>query len=359
MTSSSASTSSPQAVDLFSCDCECGCAAKIPADRLRGILDGLDLPTSPNLVLGPETLDDAGIYKISEDEWLVQTVDYFPPVARDPYTYGRIAAANALSDVYAMGGEPLTALAIVCFPMTTFGPDVIRTVTAGAVDKLREAGAVLLGGHSVVDPQPKYGLAVTGTVRPDEVMDNAHAAPGDVLVLTKPLGTGITIMAAKGGLATAEQEAEANRTMTTLNRDASRIARELGVKSCTDVTGFGLLGHALQMARASGVSMELAMAAMPKLDNVIAYAEMGLLTGATYANREYVGDAVQFADDVTLAEQDLLFDPQTSGGLLMACAPGTDEELVSRIEAATSMPCAVVGKVTEAAKQVVLDVARV
>ena len=309
-------------------------------------MDGLDLPTSPALVLGPETLDDAGIYKISEDEWLVQTVDYFPPVARAPYAYGQIAAANALSDIYAMGGEPLTALAIVCFPTTTFGPDVIRTVTAGAVDKLKEAGAVLLGGHSVVDPQPKYGLAVTGTVRPDEVMDNAHAAPGDVLVLTKPLGTGITIMAAKGGLATAEQEAEANRTMAMLNREASRIARELGVKCCTDVTGFGFLGHALQMARASSVFMEFAMTAIPRLDNVTAYAEMGLLAGATYANRKYVGDAVRFTDDVMLAEQDLLFDPQTSGGLLMACAPGTADELVRRIEEATSMPCAVIGRVS-------------
>lgn len=291
----------------------------MPADRLAGILKNADLPTSPDLLVGVDTLDDAGIYRISEDRCLVQTVDYFPPVARDPYTYGKIAAANSLSDVYAMGGTPLTALAIVCFPAEKLGPEVLEAMMKGAVDKIREAGAVLVGGHSIVDPQPKFGLAVTGSVHPDEVMDNAGARPGDVLMLTKPLGTGITIMAAKGGVATKEQEDAANMSMATLNRDAAVTARECGATACTDVTGFGLLGHGMQMAKASGVCLELHMDALPKLDGVLEFAGMGLLAGAAYSNRKYAEASVDFADDITLAEQDLLFDPQTSGGLLIAC----------------------------------------
>ncbi len=306
-------------VDLFSLDCECGCAAKVPADRLAGILKNADLPTSPDLLVGVDTLDDAGIYRISEDRCLVQTVDFFPPVARDPYVYGEIAAANSLSDVYAMGGEPLTALAIVCFPAERFGPEVFEAMMKGAVDKIREAGAVLVGGHSIVDAQPKFGLAVTGSVRPDEVMDNAGAAPEDALILTKPLGTGITIMAAKGGIARKEQEDAANKCMATLNRDAAAAARKCGATACTDVTGFAFLGHGMQMAKASGVSLEIHMDALPKLDGVLEFAGMGLLAGAAYSNRRYAESSVEFAEDITLAEQDLLFDPQTSGGLLVAC----------------------------------------
>jgi selenide,water dikinase len=306
-------------VDLFSLECECGCAAKVPADRLAGILKDADLPTNPNLLVGVDTLDDAGIYRISEDRCLVQTVDFFPPVARDPYTYGEIAAANSLSDVYAMGGEPLTAMAMVCFPAGRFGPEVLEQIMKGAVDKIREAGMVLVGGHSIVDQQPKFGLAVTGSVHPDEILDNAGARPGDVLVLTKPLGTGITIMAAKGGIASKEQEEAANRSMATLNRDAAAMARECGATACTDVTGFGFLGHAMQMAKASEVTLEMRMDAVPSLDGVLEFASMGLLAGAAYSNRQYAENSVEFADDITLAEQDLLFDPQTSGGLFFSC----------------------------------------
>lgn len=333
--------------DLFACDGECGCAAKIPPDQLRGILDGLDLASDPAVLVGPATLDDAGVYELSDGQCLVQTVDFFPPVARDPYVYGRIAAANALSDVYAMGGRPLTALAIVCFPATTLGTEVLAAMTAGALSTLREAGVALLGGHSIVDSQPKYGFAVTGLVDKSRILDNAHAVPGDVLVLTKPLGTGITIMAVKGGLATKKQEDEANRCMGVLNAAASRLALECGVSSCTDITGFGLLGHALQMARAAGVGMELGVADIPKLDGVVGFAEMGLLAGATYANRDYVGDAVGFEDDVTLAEQDLLFDPQTSGGLLLSCPAGRVDEWLARAHEGVSTPCSVVGRVIE------------
>jgi selenide,water dikinase len=335
-------------VDLFSLGFECGCAAKIPADRLRDILKDLDLPTNAAMLVGPETLDDAGIYKISEDQYLVQTVDYFPPVARDPYMYGQIAAANSLSDVYAMGGKPMTALAIVCFPASDLEPEVLKEITRGAVVKLREADTVLLGGHSIVDPQPKYGLAVTGMVSPDHLMDNAHVKPGDVLILTKPLGTGVTIMAAKGGIATKEQEAEANRCMAELNATASQIAREHGVKSCTDITGFGLLGHAIQMARASNVSMELWTDHVPRLDGALEFAGMGLLSAATYSNRKYVGDAAEFDDDVDLAEQDLVFDPQTSGGLLVACEEAQADKLLAALKDKLPTACEVVGKAMRA-----------
>jgi len=345
-------------VDLFSIDGECGCAAKVPADRLSCILRDAELPSSPELLVGPETLDDAGVYRISDDLCLVQTVDYFPPIARDPYVYGQIAAANALSDVYAMGGRPLTALAIVCFPAKPFGPEVLQEMTRGGVDKLREAGAVLVGGHSIVDSQPKYGFSVTGIVHPKEIMDNAHARPGDVVMLTKPLGTGVTIMAVKAGMASPEQEDRANRCMRTLNADASYIAREGGATSCTDVTGFGLLGHALQMARASGVSLEIYMDEIPRLDGVLEYAAMGLLSGATYSNREYVGKAVSFDPDIEQREQDLLFDPQTSGGLLISCPQDRAQDTIARAKTELSTPCAIVGMVTEGKTEMRITVRR-
>jgi len=289
----------------------------------------------------------------------VQTVDYFPPVARDPYVYGQIAAANALSDVYAMGGKPLTALAIVCFPAKTLGPKVLEEITRGAVDKLKEAGAVLVGGHSVIDQQPKYGLSVTGVVDQAKIIDNAHAEPGDALILTKPLGTGITIMAIKAGMADEEQENEANRCMSALNKDASAIARECGATACTDITGFGFLGHTYQMAKASGVSMEFYIDAIPKLDGVLEYAAIGLLSGAAYSNRKYAGDAVEFDDDIQLAEQDLLFDPQTSGGLLISCSQDKAREIIERATKTLSTPCGIVGKVLKKMEKPIIRIKKV
>ncbi|MHC4914740.1 MAG: selenide, water dikinase SelD [Planctomycetota bacterium] len=345
-------------VDLFQGTAECGCAAKVPAGELASMLSDLRLPTDPRVLVGPQTLDDAGVYRISEDRCLVQTVDFFPPVARDPVDYGRIAAANSLSDVYAMGGRPLTALAIVCCPSKPPQPGLLREITAGALEKLGEAGAALLGGHSVVDPLLKFGLAVTGEVRAEAVLDNAGARPGNLLLLTKPLGTGITIMAARAGTASAGQERAANASMAALNSGASALALECGATSCTDVTGFGLLGHALQLARASGVSLELRVDAIPRLDAVLDYAAGGLLAAATYANRKYVGEAAAFADDVTLAEQDLLFDPQTSGGLLVACPPEGAERFLARAAGRLSTPCAIVGRALEATGPSMIRIAK-
>jgi len=337
-------------VDLFHTAAECGCAAKVPAHLLSNVLCNIELPGSPNLIVGPETLDDAGVYQISDELCLVQTVDFFPPVARDPYTYGQIAAANSLSDVYAMGGTPVSALAVVCLPSEMLESETIEEITRGAIDKLTEAGAVLLGGHSILDPLLKYGLAVTGTIRPDRILDNTGATPGDLLILTKPLGTGVTIMAVKGGMADENQENEANQSMSTLNKDAAQIALEYGATACTDVTGFGLLGHAFQMAKASEVAMEIWFDCVPRLSGVLEYAGMGLLSAATYANRKYVGENVIFDDDIELAEQDLLFDPQTSGGLLIALPQEKAQAAIEAAENKLTTPCKIVGQITDAMK---------
>ncbi len=345
-------------VDLFEIEGECGCAAKVPADQLSCILKDVELSGNSALLIGPETLDDAGVYQISDTECLVQTVDFFPPVARDPFVYGQIAAANSLSDIYAMGGNPLTALAIVCFPAKTLGIEILKELIGGAIDKLKEAGVVLLGGHSIVDPQPKFGLAVTGMVNPREILSNAHAETGDALILTKPLGTGITIMAARAGLAGKMYESEANKHMSTLNADASRIARKYGATSCTDITGFGFLGHVYQLAGASGVSLDVYFDSIPRLPDVLEYASMGLLSGAVYSNRKYVGDNVEFDKDIELAEQDLLFDPQTSGGLLFSCPEANLEEMMKSREQFLSTSCKLVGKVLAKADKPVIRVKR-
>lgn len=346
------------AVDLFESVTECGCAAKVPAQELAGMLRGVEVPTSPAVLVGPDTLDDAGVYQLSDEQCLVQTVDFFPPVARDPEDYGRIAAANSLSDVYAMGGKPLTALAVVCFPSKLVREGVLHAVTRGAVEKLREAGCVLLGGHSVLDPQAKFGLSVTGVIHPREVFTNAKACPGDVLVLTKPVGTGVTIMAIRAGMASAEQERAANRSMASLNAKAAELARRCGAVCATDITGFGLLGHGMQLARASGVALELGFEGVPLLDGALGFADQGLLSAAAYTNRDYVGDAVRFDDDVPLPARDLLFDPQTSGGLLICCPPARAFELVGWAREELATPCGVVGRVVEAAGAPLMRVRR-
>lgn len=336
------------AIDLFESVSECGCAAKVPAQELRDLLRGVQVPGGPDVLVGPDTLDDAGVYRLTDDQCLVQTLDFFPPVARDPLDYGRIAAANALSDVYAMGGRPLTALAIVCIPSALVRQGVLGAITRGAIQALEEAGCALLGGHSVLDPQPKFGLSVTGLVARDRMLTNAGARPGDRLILTKPLGTGVTIMAVRAGMASPAQEGEANRTMATLNARAAGLAVACKARGATDVTGFGLLGHGLQLARASGVSLEIGAAGVPMLEGALEFADQGLLSAAAYTNRDYVGDAVVFDDDVPLAVRDLLFDPQTSGGMLVCCPPDQVQSFLERAGAELSTPFGVVGRVVAA-----------
>lgn len=301
----------------------------------------------PDLLVGINTRDDAGVFRVREDMALVQTVDFFTPIVDDPYWYGAIAAANAFSDVYAMGGTPLTALNLVCFPIDSAPAEMLADILRGGYEKAQEAGVVILGGHSVDDPEPKYGMAVTGVVHPGKVVTNVGAIPGDLLVLTKPLGTGIITTAAKFDECPPDVLEEAIRVMATLNRGAAEAMQEVGVHAATDVTGFGLIGHLHQMARGSGVAFRLFSHEVPLLSETEHLAMQGNTTRGGSLNREYVGDLLQFADGVPLAKQHVLLDPQTSGGLVIAVARERVDALLDALRARQT-PCnAVIGEVFE------------
>jgi len=311
------------------------------------VLADLPLTEHPDLLVGRGTADDAGVIRVAAGLALIQTVDFFTPIVDDPRSFGRIAAVNALSDVYAMGGVPLTAMNIVCFPRQTLPLDVLREVLRGGLEAIVEAGALLVGGHSVEDPELKYGLSVTGLVHPDRVVTNAGARPGDRLVLTKPLGTGVLSTAIKGGLAPAAAEAEAVRWMSALNRDAAAAMQEVGVHACTDVTGFGLLGHALELARASRVALELVADRVPLLDGVRELASLGMIPGGSFANRAFCAGAVAVEDGIDPLLVDLLADAQTSGGLFIAVAEDRTEALHAALER-RGVPHPEIGRVTGA-----------
>jgi selenide,water dikinase len=272
------------------------------------------------------------VFRVRDDLALIQTVDFFTPIVDDPRTFGRIAATNALSDVYAMGGTPMLAMNIVCFPRKRLPIEVLREVLRGGQEVVEQAGALLVCGHSVEDPELKYGLSVTGSVHPDRVVTNAGARPGDRLVLTKPLGTGVVATAVKAGLAPAAAEAEAVRWMTMLNRDAAEAMQEVGAHACTDVTGFGLLGHALEMARASGVALELDASRVPLIGGVAELAAMGMIPAGSFANRSFCAAAVTVDAAVDPLLADLLADAQTSGGLLIAVAAERAEALHAALD---------------------------
>jgi len=277
----------------------------------------------------------------------VQTVDFFTPVVDEPYWYGAIAAANSFSDVYAMGGTPLTALNLVCFPIDSAPADILADILRGGYDKAQEAGVVILGGHSVDDPEPKYGMAVTGVVHPQKVITNADAKPGDLLVLTKPLGTGIITTAAKFDECPADVLDEAIRVMAALNAGAAQAMQEVGVHSATDVTGFGLIGHLHQMAQASGVAIRLHAGRVPLLPAAERLALQGNTTRGGSLNREYVAELLRFSDRVPLSLQHVLLDPQTSGGLVIAVEPERVSALLEALHARQT-PCAeVIGEVLE------------
>jgi len=285
---------------------------------LAELLKKLPAETNPNLLVGFETSDDAGIYKINERQALVQTVDFFPPIVDDPYAFGQIAAANALSDIYAMGGKPLTALNIVGFPESTMPPDILIKILLGGAAKIREAGAVIVGGHSIKDKELKYGLAVTGIINIDRIVKNSGATVGDILFLTKPLGTGIITTAIKRNMAAPEDIDAVTSMMTRLNNIASELMLQFGAHAATDITGYGLLGHAYEMAAASDISIVFHYDTLPLLPNVLKYAESGAIPGGSNANREYLAENVQLAFRMSVPQTDILFDPQTSGGLLIS-----------------------------------------
>jgi len=306
-----------------------GCGAKVGAGVLAQMLEGIKVRRDPNLLVGFDKSDDASVYRVSDELALVQTVDFFPPIADDPYLFGRIAATNALSDVYAMGGEPKLALNILCIP-ESMPKETVHDLLRGGYDAVYEAGALITGGHSILDDEPKYGLAVTGFVHPDRILTNSGARPGDVLLLTKPLGIGVLTTAEKAGMASPSGTKLAQRLMTTLNRAARDAMVKYEVHACTDVTGFALLGHCCEMAQGSDVEMELHVGEMDLIPEALELARVGLLPAGMYRNRSFAEPWVD-AGETELARQDLLYDPQTSGGLLMAAAPGDAEALYAEL----------------------------
>jgi selenide,water dikinase len=299
----------------------------------------------PALLVGSDTLDDAAVYRLNDEIALVQTVDFFTPVVDDPFDFGRIAAANAFSDVYAMGAKPLTALNIVSFPSGVLPLEYLGRILQGGAETARLASATIVGGHTIDDPEPKYGLAVTGLVKPGDEMTNAAAKPGDLLVLTKPLGTGIIATAIKQGKAAAEVIAAATESMAHLNRAGSEVARQAGVRALTDITGFGLLGHLSELCRASGVSVELWFDALPLLPGAAELVRQGVAPGGTRRNLEFVEPWTVFAAELEPWQRLLCADAQTSGGLLLCVPPEQVEAAVAALQRRGTPAAAVIGRV--------------
>ncbi len=321
-----------------------GCGAKVGAGTLAKLLEGLKVHSDENLLVGFDKSDDASVYRINDETALVQTVDFFPPIADEPFLFGQIAAVNALSDVYAMGGEPKLALNLLCVPEDMPG-EAVHDILRGGYDKIYEAGALITGGHSIFDKEPKYGLAVTGFVHPDRLLTNSGAKPGDVLFLTKPIGTGIVTTAAKVEMVSKKTLLKAYEMMATLNKAARDIMVKYKTHSCTDVTGFGLLGHACEMAQGSNVVLHINTKDILIYDEVIELAENGILPSGMYRNRKYAEEFID-SGDVPLALQDVFYDPQTSGGLLIA-VDGEDADAMYA-ELRQKIPCArKIGTVTE------------
>jgi selenide,water dikinase len=304
-----------------------GCGCKLPPAEVHRIAARMPAISDPDVLVGTATADDAGVYRVAPDLALVQTVDFFTPIVDDPFDFGRIAAANALSDVYAMGGRPITALNLVAFPLETLGPDVLAEILRGGAATAEDAGVAIVGGHSIDDAEPKYGMAVTGVVHPDELIRNSTARPGDALYLSKPVGGGVVSTAAKRGVASPELLARTVATMAELNRDAAARAIAAGASAVTDVTGYGLLGHAYELAEAGGVQVELSASAVPAIAGVaeLLQADDPPVAGGTRRNREWVEPNVDWAAEVPEWQRWLLCDAMTSGGLLVAAPAGAAE----------------------------------
>lgn len=302
------------------------------------------------MIVGLDRADDAGVYKITDDIALIQTVDFFTPIVDDPYWFGQIAAANALSDVYAMGGVPKTAMNLVAFPIKTMPVSVLREIIRGGIDKLKEAGVVLIGGHSIEDNELKYGLSITGLIHPDRILTKHNMKPGDKLILTKPLGTGIINTAIKGGLAPDDVIEKVTRQMAMLNKNAAEIMSAFPVHACTDITGFGFLGHLAEMIWGSNMGAVIQREDIPVIPEAIEFASMGFVPGGAYKNREFRESMVQFSEEIDPVTRDILFDPQTSGGLLIALPPSHADELLSRLRQNSMDTAAIVGYINTGKK---------
>lgn len=318
-----------------------------PGD-LDQALKGLEIPHDPNVLVGFSGSEDAGVYKIDEDTAIVQTVDFFTPVVDDPRVFGMASAANSLSDVYAMGGRPITALNLVCFPVKKLGLDTLRSILDGGLEIMREAGVALIGGHSVEDDEPKYGLSVTGIVHPDRIMTNSGLKPGDRLILTKAVGTGIIATALKAGLASEASIDAMTRSMCAINKAASEVAIRFDVKGCTDITGFGLAGHVVEMAKGGRSRIRIKAAAVPLLEGARDAASMGLIPAGAYANRKFFGSWITVDAGVATEVADLIFDPQTSGGLVLGIQADKAEAFLKALIAEGVTAAAEIGEVLEA-----------
>lgn len=323
-------------------------------EDLEDALKDLTFPVDENVLVGTATADDAGVYKISDELALIQTVDFFTPVVDDPYTFGQIAVANSLSDVYAMGGVPKTAMNIVAYPMATMGSGPLKEMLAGGASKLKESGAVLLGGHSIDDTDLKYGVSVTGFVHPDRILKNQGLREGDWLILTKPLGTGIINTAIKGGLASEVTIHEVSELMAELNGPAARTMQEFDISACTDVTGFGLIGHLAEMISGTGCQVKLAVSEIPLIAETYDFGSMGLVPVGAHNNRKFREHLVTAPDKFDPVMRDILFDPQTSGGLLFGCNEEVGDELVRRLRDEGIVHAAKVGEVCLTGKDEIL-----
>lgn len=322
-----------------------GCAAKIGPAVLDSVLQNLPKFEASNLLIGFDKKDDALVYKVSDDKVVIQTVDFFPPMVDDPYTFGQIAATNALSDIYAMGGNPAIAMNLLCFP-SCLDPSVMHDILAGGYSKVQEAGAIIAGGHTISDPTPKYGLCVTGFAHPSEILANSTAKTGDVLVLTKPLGIGILNTAAKAELLTSTEIKEVTKVMTELNRYAKEAFSNIKVNACTDITGFSLIGHGYEMASGSDKTIEIFSENVPMLSKAVEYAKMGIIPEGMYNNQDYLKDIFRCLSNVPQEMQDVLLDPQTSGGLLLSMPEKDAKEYLSRMECYTPW-ARIIGEVTD------------
>ena len=333
-------------IDLLTLVEQGGCSAKLSAKELTNALADLPKQHDSRIMVDIETHDDAGVYKIRDDYALIQTTDFFPPVCSDPYDFGQIAAANALSDVYAMGGQVLNALNIVLFP-ASLPLSILKEILRGGQDKVNEAGGVILGGHTIADDIPKYGLAVTGWVHPDKVSSNNKAKPGDVLILSKPIGTGVIISAKKNGLCSDPTYNAAVENMKHLNMDAARLMNKYDVVAATDITGFGLIGHAMKLATYSNVSLQIDSKEIPLLPELLDLIDMGCIPGAAFRNQEYTKGYCDFSSTVDYNHKMMLFDAQTSGGLLMAVNPNVVDDLVEELIETNHPSTRIIGEVRE------------
>jgi selenide,water dikinase len=324
-----------------------GCSAKISPKQLEEILKYLPLPQDPNILVDIDTHDDAGVYRVNDDLALVLTTDFFPPVCSDPYEFGLIAAANSISDVYAMGGDPVLALNIMMFPAAKLPMEAYAEILKGGFDKATEAGVRIIGGHTIDDFPPKYGLAVVGYIHPQKIITNAVARPGDYLILTKPIGTGVILAGHRLGMASENDLAEAKKQMKLLNKTGAEVMKKYQIKCATDVTGFGLAGHSLKMARASKVSLKINMRDVPLIGDSYRLINEGCIPGASFRNLDYVENDTEFAIDLDYNLKMMAFDAQTSGGLLF-CAPAEQtDEILKDLHIAGLHNSKVIGSVTE------------